>query len=85
MVKEPQGEIPKKYLLVKPALTLRPRYFEVFEFMYGITDGELHPPKECAAHFEVSTTRIRQLEARVLDALEDFDTSGAFSPREEII
>lgn len=85
MTKEFHGEIPKKYLIVKPSLALRPRYFEVFEFMYGITDGELHPPKECAAHFGVSTTRIRQLEARVLDALEDFDASGALSPREEII
>jgi DNA-directed RNA polymerase sigma subunit (sigma70/sigma32) len=85
MIKEVQSEIPKKYLAAKSSLTLRPRYFEVFEFMYGIIDGELHPPKECAEHFGVSTTRIRQLEARVLDALEDFDASGTFSPREEII
>lgn len=71
MQKEVQSDLNKKYLAAKSSLGLHPRYFEVFEYKHGLTDGKPHTLKECGAHFGVSSTRIAQIEARVLYQLEE--------------
>jgi len=74
-IKKSSDELRKKYAAAKYMLDLRPRYFELFEFRHGLADGKTHSLRECGEHFGISPERARQMEARVIDALQDFDTS----------
>ncbi|MBU6427106.1 hypothetical protein KGQ27_02590 [Patescibacteria group bacterium] len=49
----------------KHLLKLRARYFEIFEYRNGISDGSRHTQKETGVKFGISGTRIAQIEARV--------------------
>jgi DNA-directed RNA polymerase sigma subunit (sigma70/sigma32) len=56
----------EQYRSVKHLLrTVPERYFHVFEFRNGITDGNKHTSRETGQRFLITTTRVRQLEARV--------------------
>lgn len=56
----------KNYNVTKEKLSrLQPRYFGIFEYWVGITDGTYHTFKESGEHFGVSPERIRQITKRV--------------------
>ncbi len=56
----------KQYRAVKHLLTKMPeRYFRVFEFRNGITNGTRHSQRETGEKFQISRERVGQLEARV--------------------
>ena len=54
-----------KYNACKSQLKLLPRYFDFFEYRYGISDGKIHTPEETGEKFGVSGSRARQITARV--------------------
>lgn len=58
-------ELVQKYLSKKGLLKLGLRYFEIFEFSYGLFDGLPHSQTESGKRFGISGTRIRQLVGRV--------------------
>lgn len=61
----------KKYGVDKHRLDhLQPRYLEIFEYRIGLTDGSPHTQEETGKKFDVSGTRIRQIEERVKYELE---------------
>ena len=53
------------YEKVKPSLKLKERYFEMFEYRYGLADGVRHTLNETGARFGISGNRANQLIARV--------------------
>lgn len=60
-----------KYTKLKQQLVKVPsRYLEVFEYRNGLTDGVSHTQKDTGAKFNISATRIGQMEARVKYELE---------------
>jgi len=54
-----------QYQKIKPQLSLKQRYFDIFELRHGLKDGVKHTFKECGEKFGISGTRARQLDARV--------------------
>ena len=65
------------YKKFKGDLKLTPHYFTVFEYRYGLTDGEMHSYAATGKAFGVSGTRINQLIARVMYETEKLEyTSG---------
>ena len=75
-IKKSSEELRKKYAVAKYTLNLRPRYFELFEFRHGWTDGKIHTLKECGERFGISPERARQIEGRMLDELENYGGGG---------
>lgn len=55
----------KKYTERKKELKLLPRYFDIFEFRNGLTDGKFHTQEETGRKFKISATRVYQITARV--------------------
>jgi DNA-directed RNA polymerase sigma subunit (sigma70/sigma32) len=55
----------KTYQDKKHLLKLKERYFQIFEYRNGITDGVKHTQKETGDKFGISGNRIGQIEARV--------------------
>ena len=49
----------------KHLLKLGKRYFEVFEFRYGLTDDKMHTLVETGRYFGISPARVEQLISRV--------------------
>jgi DNA-directed RNA polymerase sigma subunit (sigma70/sigma32) len=62
---KPNPSLIKKYTSHKKELKLLPRYFEIFEFRNGLTDGEAHTQAETGRKFNISATRVYQMTARV--------------------
>lgn len=58
-------KIVQKYLAKKEELKLLSRYFDIFEYRYGITDGKFHTQKETGKKFGISGGRAGQIIARV--------------------
>ncbi len=62
---KPNPSLIKKYTSHKKELKLLPRYFDIFEFKNGITDGKFHTQVETGRKFKISATRVYQITARV--------------------
>jgi DNA-directed RNA polymerase sigma subunit (sigma70/sigma32) len=63
-------KIVKKYAARKSQLKLLPRYFDFFEYRYGISDGKIHTLEETGRKFGVSGSRARQIIGRVMYEVE---------------
>ncbi|MDB6080993.1 MAG: hypothetical protein JWO53_265 [Chlamydiia bacterium] len=61
----------KKYTSRKKDLKLLPRYFDIFEFKNGLTEGKFHTQVDTGKKFKISATRVYQLMARVEYELEN--------------
>lgn len=46
------------------------RYFQVFEYRYGVLDGKSHTPTETAEQFNISRPRVAQMLGKMLDRCE---------------
>ncbi|MCE9628709.1 MAG: hypothetical protein K8Q91_01810 [Candidatus Vogelbacteria bacterium] len=62
---KPNPSLIKKYTSHKKELKFLPRYFEIFEFRNGLTDGNFHTQEETGRKFKISATRVYQITARV--------------------
>lgn len=59
-----------RYLRLKSMFNVRDRYFDIFEYRHGVTDGVSHTLAETGKRFGISGTRVDQIEARVLYEIE---------------
>lgn len=62
--------ITKEYLAYKNSLGLKQRYYDMFEYRNGLTDGNWHTLKETGQRFGISGGRVRQIEGRVIYEVE---------------
>ena len=58
--------ITEKYLGYKSSLGLKQRYYDIFEYRNGLTDGKVYTQRETGEKFGIGPTRVRQIEARVV-------------------
>lgn len=54
-----------RYQVNKHLLLLKDRYFDIFEYRNGLTDGTKHTLEETGKKFGISGGRAGQIEARV--------------------
>jgi len=64
--------ITKEYLTYKNSLGLKQRYYDIFEYRNGITDGKWHTHKETGQRFGISGSRVRQIEGRVIYEIQNY-------------
>ena len=57
--------ITKEYLACKGLLSLKQRYYDIFEYRQGLADGVWHTLKATGQVFGISACRVRQIEGRV--------------------
>jgi DNA-directed RNA polymerase sigma subunit (sigma70/sigma32) len=62
-----------RYTKLKPSLNLKQRYFDIFEYRHGMSDGVPHTLAETGEKFGVSGTRAQQIEARVAYEMEQLE------------
>jgi DNA-directed RNA polymerase sigma subunit (sigma70/sigma32) len=54
-----------RYQVNKHLLKLKDRYYAIFEYRNGVTDGKRHTLKETGMKFGICGGRVGQIEARV--------------------
>jgi DNA-directed RNA polymerase sigma subunit (sigma70/sigma32) len=55
----------QKYCNNKPLLNLNDRHTAIFEYRYGVIDGIRHTQKVTGKKFNISDTRVAQIEAKI--------------------
>jgi DNA-directed RNA polymerase sigma subunit (sigma70/sigma32) len=62
--------ITKEYLACKGSLSLKQRYYDIFEYRQGLADKVWHTLKATGQRFGISGCRVRQIEGRVIYEVE---------------
>jgi len=55
---------------------LSPREQKILEMRFGLTDGVTHTLEEVGKEFDVTRERIRQIEAKALEKIQQYDVVG---------
>ncbi len=61
----------EEYKKRRSSIKLKPRYFDIFDFRYGLADDKKHTLEETGKEFGISGTRVMQITARVQYEIEN--------------